>query len=256
MQSSAVLTSLTIQPYLAEIGWLTGAALYEFDRLEMAAAAWLRLDAEWRRANHHEQDAPEGAGVAQGDNQIEMFTAIEAFVATWSRLSYFLWPASRPKEFATKRAALLREVLALPTERLKDRDLRDAWMHFDERLDLEIEAERRPNRQRFTRSEEAKSDRASIRLIEVDTLRVRFRKHGKYVWADLHECRDALLEVELHRNGVKLPDDAVLGSRVEYDDLQRSSVKPPYQGARRIRIRSERNRTTRHEADASDGAAA
>ena len=52
---------------------------------------------------------------------------------------------------------------------------------------------------------------------------------------------------KLLASGLTLPDGALLLSRVEFDDLQRSAVKPPYQGARRIRIRGDRTRTARQQ---------
>jgi hypothetical protein len=61
---------------------------------------------------------------------------------------------------------------------LADRELRNAWMHFDERLDAAMHDASFRERQRFvSSSQSAQHIGSTLRLTEMDTLVVYYRDH-------------------------------------------------------------------------------
>lgn len=71
---------------------------------------------------------------------------------------------------------LMDALLDSPTSPLSDRQLRNAWMHFNERLDQAIEQGTLGNRHEVTTAAEgARAASRSVRVLEMDTLVVRYR---------------------------------------------------------------------------------
>lgn len=102
--------------------------------------------------------------------QFHYWAALEAFLAGWARLSLLLHPVDKN----SSRGAELRQAAGPAAEDiLGDRSLRDAWMHFDERLDCAIADGSFKERYRFVRSVDAHrvSDDA-ILTIEADSMTV------------------------------------------------------------------------------------
>ena len=61
-----------------------------------------------------------------------MWTAISGLLSAWARASLILFPTRGSKE----RGRVLRELIGVDADdEFRHRDLRDDWVHFDERLD-------------------------------------------------------------------------------------------------------------------------
>ncbi len=188
----------TVQ-YLFEIRDELLAALWHFEQLEGAATRWLELDDAWRAAD--EEEEAEAASVHESiRQQAFIFDALEAFLSAWARVSLLIFPVIGRGPLAgwrEERAATLQKLLmVVDLQIIEDRDLRDAWMHFDERLDDMVREGKIPLRQRFARSDEVTDQgrKATLRLIEVDTLRVHYRdRDGSQCTADLRALHAALV---------------------------------------------------------------
>lgn len=94
------------------------------------------------------------ASTAQIAVQGDLFTEFEAFLAAFARLSLLFFPQVRKGDpdanFKNKRSEKLRAIFNVQSDGvLSDRDLRNAWMHFDERLDAAIANGQFGDRQRF-----------------------------------------------------------------------------------------------------------
>lgn len=187
-----------------EVRELADSVLYRLERLEASAARWgsARETAEAgarARREQYDRDAFHGAIAMMADQQREIFDDLELLLSTWARLSLLLSPTDGKSEasvFARDRGTLLRELLQIDSDSpLLGRDLRNSWMHFDERLDAII---RRTgtwgNRHQFIHSSERIPDRNNgLRIVEVDTLVITFPDHkGVYKSTSLRELRPLL----------------------------------------------------------------
>lgn len=181
MSDAPILTGLQVAVYLQEIHETAAAARWTLNELELSATR--RTEATARAERELVAADPDGARmaeawVAQNMEHQHLFHGLEAFLAAWSRVSLLVFPTGRSGSFAQRRGALLREVLELtPVDAaaLGDRELRDAWMHFDERLDAAMHGETLlPERHRFTVSSARPPSDRSLRVIEIDTLCVHY----------------------------------------------------------------------------------
>jgi hypothetical protein len=110
-----------------------------------------------------------------------MFDEVEAFLAAWARLSLLFWPApmrsAANRDYTIERGRRLVHFLRLDDNHpLTNRDLRNAWMHTDERFDDAWLDRRLGNRQQFVRSSGV--DRAlmhAVRIVDVESLTIHFR---------------------------------------------------------------------------------
>jgi hypothetical protein len=104
----------------------------------------------------------------------------------------------KTSEFRKSRGEGLRKVLGVGNDSpLADRELRDSWMHFDERLDAAVSSGKFGNRHGFVRSERVEDyvDN-TLRLVEVDRLVVHFRsREGKAQAVNILGARDELLAI-------------------------------------------------------------
>jgi hypothetical protein len=138
---------------------------------------------------------------SQVHDQARFFDSLEALLAGWARLSLLLFPSSRKgsgSEFRIARGIRLRAALGISESSVfADRELRDAWMHFDERLDTAVSGGTFGNRHSFVRSERVRDYiNNTLRLMEVDTLVVHYRsRHSEARSADLRALRRELLEI-------------------------------------------------------------
>jgi hypothetical protein len=111
--------------YLEELTTLCSTMLWHADRFLSARREW--LESEDIRL------------------QGEMRVAMEGFLTAWARTSLLLFPATPErkrdaKESAEARGSTLRQILEVDGDHpLSDRGLRNAWMHYDERLDAALE---------------------------------------------------------------------------------------------------------------------
>jgi hypothetical protein len=191
----------TVQ-YLLEIRDVLWAAVWQFEQVESAARRLLELDVAWLAAEEDEEI--EIANVNESiRQQALLFDSLEAFLAAWARLSLLLFPVvggDSGAPWREQRAAALQRLLEIPElPIIANRDLRDAWMHFDERLDQMISAGKVAGRQRFTRSKDV-TDRLkenTLRLIEVDTLKIHYHdRAGTVQTTDLHPLNRALGQLQ------------------------------------------------------------
>lgn len=198
-------SAVALQGYLSEIRELAGSVLYRLDLLDQSAARWGLARAEANvqlDTSSPEKALRDDALQMQTSEQLEFFEQLEALLAAWARLSLLLQPAApkgRKGDFSRARGSLLRELLDIPSGSiLLDRDLRNAWMHFDERLDLIIrEKGAWGNRHRFTHSSERERDGgSSIRFLALDTLEVTYpTQAGQRKTTALRDLRTPLMAI-------------------------------------------------------------
>jgi hypothetical protein len=189
-----------LAPFMYELRETVATARYRFKQLDEAAEQWKSHEvsadaimAAGRDDFDDDQFTAEMSG--SRSQQGAMFEALEAFLAAWARVSLLLFPTHGDKA----RGKALRDVLALEKLAvLDDRELRDAWMHFDERLDAAVRAGPSFNRHKWTRSITAEiSSVRTLRLFDVDTLTVHFRDRAAASRsADLRAYAAALEDVE------------------------------------------------------------
>lgn len=205
MRHSSPFGTVALQAYLSEIRDLASSVLYRLRQLDAASGRWeaARADADSAlgvRAREYRREEHADALSRLTSEHREVFDELEALLAAWARLSLLLNPQKGKGEagvFALARGHVLRAVLAVSEQSpLLDRDLRNSWMHFDERLDTVIRSTGRwGNRHRFIHSSDHASDQgSSIRLIEVDTLRVTYPdEKGDRKTAKLRDLEPVLL---------------------------------------------------------------
>ncbi len=186
-------------PYLLELRDCCDSALASLEALQGVAKEWtpLRLAAmaDLNKIGPELRDTL--------PLQRSTFDLLETFLATWSRISLLIFPIESRNpagEFAKRRGSSLRDALALGfPDAVQNRALRDSWMHHDERLDLFVQGGRTATPQRFTLSHQVTEQdlRTTLRLVEMDTLRVHFLKRdGSPDVCDLRELTAALLDLQ------------------------------------------------------------
>jgi hypothetical protein len=189
-------------PYVLELRATLDAALHRSDQLEALTREWLEIHQAW-------MTAPHGEGVSLspwGALQSKMFDEIEGFLAAFARVSLLLFPIA-DKGFAAERGQKLRALLRVEADSLlNSRDLRDSWMHHDERLDFAMQYARGHAGQKFTLAAEVSDEmrKAFLRILEVDTLVMHFRdREGGHCSASLRGITDALRAVDQRRQELK-----------------------------------------------------
>lgn len=175
-----------IVPYLTELREVADSALYQYSRIEDAARRWLEIDMQFEeeaRLAFRIIDDDEFATklTESATRQTHIAEELGGFFATWNRLSSLLFPSigeGERGELRRERGAELRRLLGLrETSLLNSRPLRDAWMHFDARLDRAVlDGYWATSRQRFARALEAQQLKANaLYLMEVDTFVIHYR---------------------------------------------------------------------------------
>jgi hypothetical protein len=180
--------------FLTEAINLSHYILYLIQEAEDARGEWLENDtiaASHARAS--DKDFSHSIFMQAGQNTVsaqgKVFEVFEATCAAWARLSLLFFPLegrSKGKSvhdsWRLGRGMALQRILALdPTSLLADRDFRDSWMHFDERMDLAFQQRWLGNRQQFTRTSGVEAAAArSIRVFDMELLEFHYRtKDGK-----------------------------------------------------------------------------
>jgi hypothetical protein len=193
-----MLNRLQVIPYELELRDTVDAALHQFDRIAAAAVETLRLQNENRARGH---GSLEGFN-AQGRAQSTLFDALETFLTSYARVSLLLFPVGS-SAFTRERGSTLTSCLGIDaTSPLNDRDLRDSWIHHDERIDFCVERGLAAAGQVFTRSTEDPLVKlvTFMRVIELDTLRVHYRaRDGSPKLRSLGAIALALREIDAKR---------------------------------------------------------
>ena len=143
--------------------------------------------------------------------QTHIFDNLEAFLTGWARVSLLFYPVRECDDFTRLRAATLQSIFAVDASSpLADRELRNAWMHHDKRLDRLVANDTLGSRQLFKRSSEvtnADKERCP-RIIEIDTLMVHFHdRNGGKRSVNLRDLRHVLENLDAQRDAAfdKLP---------------------------------------------------
>jgi hypothetical protein len=175
-----LLDRIAIIPYEFELRDAVDAAHYHFDRLESSAQRALELQDLNRRGAQAFSD--------QTNAQRATFDGLEGFLLASARVSLLFFPIAKTA-MAKIRSQTLQAVFSIvPTSPLAARELRDSWMHFDERIDAALATGRRRAGQRFSRSSEITPTvlDGALRVIELDTLTVHYwDRTGQQSAADL-----------------------------------------------------------------------
>ncbi len=193
------LTGKQLWPYLRELQSVCDGALAHLDRAERMAAEWTTM-----QATLDAQESVDVPGHAEAIKlQTAAFDAVESALPLWARASLLIFPVagSGPlAAFRAQRGAQLQQLLGLtPQAPIENRDLRDAWMHFDERLDRLVQAGEYGELQRFTTSQEitARLKKGALRLFEMDRLVVHYRhRDGSLREVNLHDLKAAVADVQ------------------------------------------------------------
>jgi hypothetical protein len=196
------LTWRQLAPFLMEVREVAGTLLFHLESLEIASRNWTRAKAAAEAVPPDgDQEQLAKALTLQRDEQTRLFDFLEAFLASWARLSLLLFPLAgndEMSEFRKARGQGLRKMMGVGNESVfADRELRDSWMHFDERLDRAVLTGKFGNRHSFVRSDRVRDyiDN-TLRLVEVDRLVVHFRnREGEARMIDVLAARDELLAI-------------------------------------------------------------
>jgi hypothetical protein len=196
---------LNIAPYLIELREIVEIAIYEYTRLDEAARRWYEIEQELMEQAKSWDFGEQEFQAKLNDSptrQTRIFNALSVFLAAWSRASLIIYPLGGDDdlvEFRLERGARLQHLLGLPgMSPINNAALRDAWMHYDKHLDRAVRDGYWRTRQRFVLSSEATALKATaLRLVEADTLIVRFRDaNGTQCSASLPEIAVALAALQ------------------------------------------------------------
>ena len=155
----------------------------EWHEHESAARAGVRLSNE--RPGHGGAKATVGSTQLMIQRQGDVWVGIDGFLSAWARGSLILWPAphfkssDEHKTRAYARGEYLCEVLGITDDHmLYDRGLRNAWTHFDERLDDALYEYGRVRLQRFRRGTESDPG-MSVTMRDVDLTNLTITVEGE-----------------------------------------------------------------------------
>jgi hypothetical protein len=180
------LTRVQRGTYLLEALDLVSELLGILSEMKRTSAAWQdhgdSLDVELPDQANPDRDRFAALIRAKLTEHREYFASLEAFLGGWARLSLLFFPSHGDisgAKFRAERAEELKRYVGVGDESaLADRELRNAWMHFDERLDAAMLDGSFRERQRFvSSSRSAQHVGSTLRLMEMDTLVVYYRDH-------------------------------------------------------------------------------
>lgn len=198
-----ILTESALQQYLSEIELLADSFGSRVTDIEEACRRWSDHESctasQLAAQQHTFSAAVLDRGLhGKGCEQSQVFHALDGLLACWARLSLLLFPVQKEITDAARwrglRGRTLRELLAVPFDSLlSNRDVRDAWMHFDERLDQAVQQGRLGNRQTMCSSVSAAAAMDySVRVIDMERLTLYYRKRDGAVQCvrlqDMNAC--------------------------------------------------------------------
>ena len=155
--------------YLEEIKAQSGHGLWTLDRLRARSSEWVAANSVLEDLDS-EGDSYHEAFRSLVAAQDELFDRVQAFLTSWARVSLLFFPARGGDK---QRGEHLRRILQLPADHsISDRELRNEWMHLDERLDRVIGEVGVVSLQYFRSSKDLPRPHTPMRCFVVDTLRV------------------------------------------------------------------------------------
>lgn len=132
MEETPALTTEQARHYLFEI--VRESEILEdcYKRFQSAAEKWLE--------SHHAGDKT-GTLLWQGTGaERDMLAATEGILSAFARISLFFFPETQSRKFGEQRGKLLCDMVGIDnTHPLANRQLRNHWMHLDERIDREVQ---------------------------------------------------------------------------------------------------------------------
>lgn len=199
--------------YLLELASLCEIMLTHAERIENAAKEWHDHEAGTRAAVRLSVEQPGAGGdraTIDGVQQMVLtqgaiWLALDGFLASWARASLLLWPAparhrtEAQRELSRARGEYLRAILDVNDDHpLSDRELRNDWMHYDERLDDALTLYGRVTPQRFLREGEREADTSpTMRLFDLTNLHLLFANERRYCLRSLFDAaRDLQVRVK------------------------------------------------------------
>lgn len=186
-------------PYILEVQDLGLSLLRRLAALERLSQGQIEksdyADVQAAQAPDYNPEVLKAVSSAQIQDQGGFFDELEAFLAGWARLSLLFFPVAT---FRRDHARKLRELFDMASDdQLSNRELRDSWMHFDERLAKATSSGTFGNRQAFVRSHQVQGLKDStLRLMVMDTLDVHFRtRDGEVECVSLKQLKARLLDL-------------------------------------------------------------
>jgi hypothetical protein len=181
--------------YFQELEVQAGQALALLDAIQVNAKAWFRA----RTAKVTSVQADDRRLLAANKAKTNVYWDLDHFLAIWSRVSLLVAPAPRGKGLhaaaAKERGRCLRCLLGLrANDPITRRQVRDSWMHFDERMDRALAAGSFGVAQAFCRSSDVKARRSTtLRLLNLETLTLHVRSvNDSFVTVRLTSMRKSL----------------------------------------------------------------
>jgi hypothetical protein len=210
------MNALTSIPYNLEMRDTISSALYRLEELRASSAEVVRLDCQLEAQEHTREGLSHDDLQAKLRHQTHIFDNLEAFLAAWARVSLLLFPSGRAA-FTKHRGETLRGLFGLDdTCLLADRELRDAWMHHDERIDAAVEMGRTASGQLFTRAADITDQKRAtfLRIVDVDNLVVHYHARDNQLRSvALAALEEALNDLEAGRvlafDRLRIPGAAV-----------------------------------------------
>ena len=188
-------------PYAIELRDTVDAARYRLQQLVQLAAEWVENGRRWQEGTV--DDVSDLARL--GPIQSRVFDEIEGLLGALARVSYLVFPV-RETGFAKRRAESIRDGTGLTSGSvINSRELRDSWVHHDERLDAAVQAGNGAAGQRFALSSEVTADmkRTFLRIVEMDTLVIHYRaRDGGQLSTSLREIGTALADLDETRKAL------------------------------------------------------
>ena len=189
------LDKLAVIPYQLAARDAIDAALHRLDELESSIRRCLELHIELVSQKH--VDPATFAERIRQNTHIR--DDLEAFLAAWARLSLLFFP-TRNSDPAQQRSQTLQACFALPEDTpLNDRGLRNAWMHFDERLDAAVARGTFSSPFIFPVSAEitAQTLQRNLFVVQLDTGRIHYQgQEGEHHDVLLGDLRGLLTRME------------------------------------------------------------
>ena len=190
--------------YLSEVRDLVSGIREALLELRRAGTEWVEqqsvASAEVKaRPEDFNRERFNAALRASSGSQTDAFLFIEVLLARWARLSLLLHPiptGGLNPSWRVDRGRLLRSLVNLPDKSLlANRDVRDSWMHYDERMDQSVQEGWLGNRQQFVATAEvAGAIRHAVRVIDMESGTIYFRTREGSVDSVLFSAIDAALD--------------------------------------------------------------
>ncbi len=191
--------------FLEELRFLGDAALMHADRIRQLAREWMSAKAEIKTLARYPRNLPFAESQRRQRRSVELsaqtiriqgetMALTDAFLGLYGRMSLILFPT---RDNLKPRGEVMRKALDIDENHpIRDRLLRNKWMHYDEVLEelSKTAGSDQIQPQRFSTSEDlaARPEERSVRLVFMDTLKFRYLGIGEF---DLPKMFDAVEDV-------------------------------------------------------------